>query len=548
MPNSLKKALYALVAVLLAASCVAPAAATYALADETGDAAATTATTTTAAATADATTTTAAVASTDDNPNYLNLTEQERDELYSHARLGAVVGSAHETKLKEQYPEAELDLFQSEGDVVAALMGGKIDYGFVSEFYANRFMEQQDGYQYVTPWFITFQDCLAFTPSKTELRDKVDEILTRYRQDGTLDAITQKWVKDRNYTMDGIPVREDGEVLRVVSTGTDEPYTFVSNGQLMGLSIELMERVAYDLGMRCEFQNTNFGGLIAAVGSGKADVGVQLVRTEEREKQVIFTQTYVSLNYGALTRAQGTTQTSFFGDIAKNINSTFVAEDRWLLVLDGLRTTMVIAASSFVLGSVLAAGLCRMRRSRRAPVRGLARAYAKLATGIPVLVWLMILYYVILADVNLPAVIVAIICFGLQSAAPLAEIYCTGLDSADKGQIEAAYAMGFSPSETFRRVVLPQTAARVWPLYAGQLTSLIKETSVVGYVAIQDLTKVSDIIRSRTFQAFFPLIATALVYFAVIALCSWVLGRVALLLDPKRRKEEKILKGIEPRG
>ncbi len=482
-----------------------------------------------------------------DQSNYKNLTEDERNQLFEHARLGAIIGSLTEQNLHAQFPDADIQLFQNEPDIVAALIGGKIDYGFVSEFYANRFMEEESGYEYVTPWYISFDDRFITQYDNAELRDKMDEIITRYKEDGTLDAITKKWEQDRNYTMDDVPVNENGQVLRVVSTGCDEPYTFVSNGQLMGSAVELIERIAYELGMRCEFQSSGLIAQIAAVGSGKADVGMQLVPTAEREKQVNFTQTYCTLNYGALTKKAGATSAGFFETLSKNLQSTFVAENRYQLVLEGLGVTVAIAACSFVLGSILAAGLCAMQRSRLAPVRGLARVYSKLACGIPVLVWLMIFYYILLADIDIPAIAVGIICFGLQMAAPIAETFGVGLDAVDKGQTEAGLAMGFSKLEVFRRVVLPQAAARVWSLYTGQLTALIKETSVVGYIAIQDLTKVSDIIRSRTFQAFFPLIATAVIYFLIIALCSFALGRVALLLDPKRRSQKKILGGIEAR-
>jgi polar amino acid transport system substrate-binding protein len=186
-----------------------------------------------------------------------------------------------------------------------------------------------------------------------------------------------------------------------------------------------------------------------------------------------------------------------------------------------------------------------MRRSRRAAVRGIARAYGKLTSGVPALVWLMVLYYVVFASVDIPAVAVSIICFGLLSAASLAEVFLTGLEGVDKGQVEAALAMGFSRGEAFRRIVLPQAAKNVWPLYSAELGELIKATSVVGYIAIQDLTKASDIIRSRTFQAFFPLFATAIVYFAVIALCAAVLALIGRRMDPRRRKPEAVLKGIE---
>ena len=255
----------------------------------------------------------------------------------------------------------------------------------------------------------------------------------------------------------------------------------------------------------------------------------------------------MSLNYGALTKSADAQSSGFFDDLVDNFNTAFVTENRWQLVASGLELTCFIAVGGFVLGSVLAAGLCWMSRRRNPVARGIVKAYSKLATGVPVLVWLMILYYVVFASVDVPAPLVAILCFGLQMAASISGVYDTGLAAVDKGQVEAALAMGFSPFETFRRIVLPQAAARVWTLYAGQFSSLIKATSIVGYIAVQDLTKASDIIRSRTFQAFFPLLSTAVVYFAIIALCGWVFSRLGRLLDPKRRKPAAVLKGVQAR-
>ena len=479
-------------------------------------------------------------------PGYTELSLEERDNRYSHARLGVVSGALTELKLIEQYPDADIQLFQSEPDVIAALAGNKIDYAFVSEFYANRYMEQNSGYEYITPMYITFDDCFVIQKGADELREKFNEVLERYREDGTLDAINKKWVVDRNYTMEGVPTCDTGsEVLRVATSGTEEPYTFIMNGEQVGLAPEIIQRIASELGMRVEYVNMDLASKLAAVVAGKVDMATQLCSTEERRKQVDFTDVYVTLNYGALARAQGTEATGLFDNLADNFNSTFVTENRWQLVLEGLGATCLITAGSFATGTLLAALLCWLSRRKSRVARGLTKLYSKLACGVPVLVWLMVLYYVVFAQVDMPAIIVAIICFGLQCAVPICEVFATGLKGVDKGQVEAALAMGFSPLQTFKLVVLPQAASGIWPLYSAQLTTLIKGTSIVGYVAIRDLTKVSDIIRSRTFQAFFPLLATAIVYFLLIALCSWALSRLGRLLNPKRRKPATVLKGIQ---
>ena len=112
-------------------------------------------------------------------------------------------------------------------------------------------------------------------------------------------------------------------------------------------------------------------------------------------------------------------------------------------------------------------------------------------------------------DPGLAKVLVAVIAFGMNFAAYVSEIFRTGIEGVDKGQTEAGIAMGFSRAQTFLHVVLPQTVRRILPVYKGEFISLVKMTSIVGYIAVQDLTKASDIVRSRTFDAFFPLVMVA---------------------------------------
>jgi polar amino acid transport system substrate-binding protein len=133
-------------------------------------------------------------------------------------------------------------------------------------------------------------------------------------------------------------------------------------------------------------------------------------------------------------------------------------------------------------------------------------------------------------------VLVATIAFGMNFAAYTSEIFRTGIEGVDPGQSEAGIAMGFSKVQTFVHVVLPQTVRRILPVYKGEFISLVKMTSIVGYIAVQDLTKASDIVRSRTFDAFFPLIMVAMLYFAI----SWILMQsleyLERVTDPKYRR------------
>ncbi len=194
-------------------------------------------------------------------------------------------------------------------------------------------------------------------------------------------------------------------------------------------------------------------------------------------------------------------------------------EQRYLLILDGLKTTAVISIWALLLGTVLGILICRLRLARSPWLALPARAFIAVMRGVPLLVILMINFYVVFAAVNIDAVHVAILTFGVNFAAYVAEIYRAGIASVDRGQTEAGLALGFTRIQTFTHIVAPQALRYILPVYKGEAISMIKMTSVVGYIAVQDLTRAADIIRSRTFDAFFPLIMVAILYF----LFAWLL-------------------------
>lgn len=234
--------------------------------------------------------------------------------------------------------------------------------------------------------------------------------------------------------------------------------------------------------------------------------------------------------------------TSFLKGIGDSFNRTFVVEDRWKLVLSGLWTTIIISLFALIFGTLLGAIICAMRRSKSKILSGTAKVYIRIIQGTPIVVILMILYYVIFGSVDIEAGIVAVIGFSMNFAVYTAEMFRTGIDAVDKGQTEAAAASGFSKSQVFLLITLPQAARHTIPVYRGEFINLVKTTSIVGYIAIQDLTKVSDIIRSRTYEAFFPLIATAIIYFVITYLFILILNSIEFKIDPKTRK--RIIKGI----
>ncbi len=217
--------------------------------------------------------------------------------------------------------------------------------------------------------------------------------------------------------------------------------------------------------------------------------------------------------------------------VAESFYDNLIAEDRYRMILDGLQVTLLITLCAALLGTLLGGLVCWMRMSRRKWLQQVAKVYIELMRGTPVLVLLMLMYYVVMAPLDATGIVVAIVTFAMNTAAYISEMLRTTIQGIDRGQTEAGLALGFTLRQTFFKIVLPQVVKAVMPVYQGEVVSLLKGTSIVGYIAVSDMTRASDLIRSRTFDAFFPLIVTALIYF----LMAWLIGLLLQSLVQRKR-------------
>lgn len=204
-------------------------------------------------------------------------------------------------------------------------------------------------------------------------------------------------------------------------------------------------------------------------------------------------------------------------NVVYQINNALIVDNRYKYILTGVSNTLIMAFFAVIIGLILGLAIALIRNNyennKRLPLLNtLCKGYVAIIRGTPVLLQLMIIYYVIFASVNINVVLVGIIAFGLNSAAYVSEIIRAGLDSIDKGQMDGGRALGFNYHETMRYIILPQALKNVMPALCNEFITLLKETSVAGYIGIIELTKAGDIIASRTYNYFFPLILTALIY------------------------------------
>ena len=209
----------------------------------------------------------------------------------------------------------------------------------------------------------------------------------------------------------------------------------------------------------------------------------------------------------------------------------FISEDRWRYITDGLQTTLIITCFACLMGIVLGfiVGMIRSTHDKTGKLKFLnviCQIYLTVIRGTPVVVQLLIIYFVVFGSARIDKVIVAIMAFGINSGAYVAEIFRSGIMSIDNGQFEAGRSLGFNYPQTMFYIVMPQAFKNVLPALGNEFIGLLKETSVAGYIAIQDLTKGADIIRSRTYSAFMPLIAAALIYLVLVMVFTFFVQKL----------------------
>jgi len=469
-------------------------------------------------------------------------------------RIGVLLGSAQERFATKTYPTATILRYKSLSDIVLAVKSGKADAGLYDELPLREIVRNDNELGMVDKSLFSIPIGIGFNKNSEELREKFNQFLREIKQNGVYDDMVDRWVNKGSTNMPEISKDNLNGVLVIGIVGDlGYPFTVFKDGKFIGYEIELSTRFAAYIGKEPKLADMEFGSMIAALASRKIDmIACSLFITEERKKQINFSDAYFEAGtyiialkrniavHGATTSAKNTSL-SFLEGVAQSFQINLVQEKRYLLILDGLKTTVIISILAALLGTSLGGLVCFMRMSERKVINLPAKVYISVLRGTPLLVVLMLIYYVVFASVDIDPILATIIAFAINFAAYVAEIFRTGIEGVEKGQAEAGIALGFTHFKTFIYIVLPQTVRRILPVYKGEFISLVKMTSIVGYIAVQDLTKASDIIRSRTFDALFPLIMVAVLYFLISWLLLQSLEHVELITDPKfKRRKVKI--------
>jgi len=497
-------------------------------------------------------------------------------------RIGVQTGTTFDKIVLETLPDAKVSYFNSYPDMAAALEANKID-AFPGDEPVIRLMAAENDRLTVLEERMDdfdFGIALPKTEAGEKLLAEINAWLASVKQSGELAQITQKWTdgpESEKTVPDYASFPATNGVLTLATEGAYAPMNYYLGKDVVGMEIDMIARFCEANGYGLKVVPMLIDGILPAIQSGKADFAAAgLTITEERKESVYFSDPYYTggtvmaiLKSKAAAPAQQTAnmgitsvpavlkaeqlqqssdpaeqQESFWDGIVASFNKTFIRENRWELFWNGVLTTLLITVLSILFGTALGFLVFMLCRNGNIVANGVTRFCMWLVQGMPMVVLLMILYYIIFGSVAISGIFVAVIGFTLTFGAAVFGLLKMGVGTIDRGQYEAAYALGYANRRTFFRIILPQAIPHILPAYKGEIVGLIKATAVVGYIAVQDLTKMGDIVRSRTYEAFFPLIAVTVIYFVLEGLLGFLVSKIQIRMNPKKRKPENILKGV----
>lgn len=471
---------------------------------------------------------------------------------FNEASLGVVTGSLYGKYSREQFPDATIKEFNNFADVLVALKQNKVDAIMLDKPNFNSVVRTNEDLQSVD-----VPECfveLGFGFQKNEggylLQSQMNEFLAKCNAEGKTQDLIDRWFGETEPNVE-IPLDElfgDENILNVSIDTTRKPFVYMYNGEPVGFEIEALYMFCKEYGYNIRVTDVSFASGLAGLASEKYDVVCGgLYMTDERKQSVNFSDPYMLADV-VMAKYDKKDSADFIASVVESFKKTFIKESRWKLIVGGICTTMTISICSVLFGSLLGFLLYLLTRNKRKwfaeTIKMIIKFYTTIIAGTPTLVVLMLLFYVVFASPDMSGILVAIVGFTLTFASYVYSNLSLTVSGVDNGQLEAAYALGYSGNKAFFKIIFPQAMKMFVPGYSAEIISLIKATSIVGYIAVNDLTKVGDIIRGNTYEAFFPLIAVAVIYFAITWIITGLLTILKRKTEPKRRKSKNILKGV----
>lgn len=469
---------------------------------------------------------------------------QSVDDL-SGSRIGVQLGTTGDIYVSDYERDGSgtiIERYNKGADAIQALKQGKIDCVVIDEQPAIKFVEQNSGLTILEEEFTVEDYAFVIAKENEELLNQVNAALAELKEEGVIDNIMKNYVGTESevgqYPYEAADIERPNGTLTVASNAEFPPYEYYEDGEIVGVDIDIMQAICDKLGMELQVEDMAFDSIISAVSTGKVDIGASgFTVTEERKKNINFSDTYTTSKQVVVVADSSAGNDT--ASLSEKFHDNFIKESRYMYILKGLGNTLIITVFAVVIGIVLGFLIAIVRTSHDRNgglgiLNAICKLYLTIMRGTPVMIQLLIIYYVIFKSINTGKLVVAIIAFGLNSAAYVAEIVRSGIMAVDIGQFEAGRSLGLNYSQTMISIILPQAVKNILPALCNEFISLLKETSISGYIGLMDLTKGGDIIRSVTYEAFMPLIAVAFIYLLMVM----GLSKAVNLLERKLRNNE----------
>jgi len=383
---------------------------------------------------------------------------------------------------------------------------------------------------------------IAIAKGNSSLTSSINDALNTLKANGTLDAILNNYIGENigqtPYTSPENVNRSNGTLV-MATNAYFQPYEYYENGTIIGIDVDVATAICDTLGMTLKVEDMEFDSIITAVSSGKADVGIAgMTVTPERQKNIDFSDSYTTSQQVIVVRNNDAV--SGGTSLSEKFKTDFLTDNRYQFILTGLKNTLIIAACAALIGIVIGFLVAVVRSSHDKTgnlkiLNAICTVYLTIIRGTPSMVQLLIIYYIIFGSMNISKLLVAILAFGINSGAYVAEIFRSGIMSIDNGQFEAARSLGLTYRQTMLSVILPQAFKNVLPALANEFIVLLKETSISGYIGLTDLTRGGDIIRSITYDAFLPLLGVAFIYLVLVVILSALVKKLERRLRSNER-------------
>ena len=467
--------------------------------------------------------------------------------------IGTYQGATVETILSSHAEECgyKVEYHTEPASIIQGLKNGSIDLMTVRFPEFKAYMHTIPGLYLVWDSLLVDDQIVLLSLKNNELKDQFNEWLELPETRQMIQDSKDYWLRPYGApdpAPRGYDVPTEGEPIHIASSFTVVGTTYISNGKPAGVDIDVLYEFAKYAGRPVELLNMPTLSILAAVQTGQIDMGVSGISMRPDRsinENMLVTKPYNRASHALVGYSEELAiqqmkeaglyrETDFFSNVSDAFRRTFIEEDRWQMIAGGLWLTVRISFYALVFGTLLGALICAMRMSRRRFISGTAKVYIEIMRVVPILVFLMIMYYAVFSSMGVSGEIVSVIALSMSMAAFVGDVFCMAIQGIDRGQREAGYALGFSKKQTFFNIILPQAARSAQSVYNGQVIAMIKATSIIGYIAVMDLTKAMDIIRSRTFDAFFPFIAAAVIYYLITVVFVRLIGWLLDMTLPKK--------------